>query len=98
MKADGEDLLYITVQVADKDGNIVPTDSREVKFTAKGAGRFRATANGDPTSVRLFHLPEMDLFSGAATAIVQAADKPGTLTFEARAKGVRPARLVIPVE
>lgn len=98
MKADGEDLLYITVQVADKDGNIVPTDSREVKFTAKGAGRFRATANGDPTSVRLFHLPEMDLFSGAATAIVQAADKPGTLTFEARAKGVRPARLVIPVK
>lgn len=98
MKADGEDLLYITVQVADKDGNIVPTDSREVKFTAKGVGRFRATANGDPTSVRLFHLPEMDLFSGAATAIVQAADKPGTLTFEARAKGVRPARLVIPVE
>lgn len=98
MKADGEDLLYITVQVADKDGNIVPTDSREVKFTAKGAGRFRATANGDPTSVRLFLLPEMDLFSGAATAIVQAADKPGTLTFEARAKGVRPARLVIPVE
>lgn len=98
MKADGEDLLYITVQVADKDGNIVPADSREVKFTAKGAGRFRATANGDPTSVRLFHLPEMDLFSGAATAIVQAADKPGTLTFEARAKGVRPARLVIPVE
>lgn len=98
VKADGEELVYITVQVADKDGNIVPTDSREVKFSTKGAGKFRATANGDPTSLRLFHLPEMDLFSGAATAIVQAADKPGTLTFEAKAKGVKPARLSIEVK
>lgn len=28
LAADGEDLLYVTVQVADKDGNIVPTDER----------------------------------------------------------------------
>ncbi|MDE6144495.1 MAG: DUF4982 domain-containing protein, partial [Muribaculaceae bacterium] len=97
MSADGEDLIYITVQVADKDGNIVPTDERAVKFTTKGAGKFRATANGDPTSLRLFHLPEMDLFSGAATAIVQASDKPGQVTFTATAKGVKPASITIPV-
>lgn len=98
LNADGEDLVYITVQVADKDGNIVPTDERAVKFSAKGAGKFRATANGDPTSLRLFHLPEMDLFSGAATAIVQAADKPGSVTFTATAKGVKPATVTIPVK
>lgn len=98
LSADGEDLIYITVQVADKEGNIVPTDERAVKFSAKGAGKFRAAANGDPTSLRLFHLPETDLFSGAATAIVQAADKPGTLSFTATAKGVKPATLTIPVK
>jgi len=96
--ADGEDLVYITVQVADKDGNIVPTDERVVKFSTKGAGKFRATANGDPTCLRPFHLPEMDLFSGAATAIVQAGDKPGTVTFTATAKGLKPATITIPVE
>ena len=98
MDADGEDLVYITVQVADKEGNIVPADSREVRFSAKGAGRFRATANGDPTSLRPFQEPKMDLFSGAATAIVQASDRPGTLTFEAKAKGVKPARINIEVK
>ena len=98
MDADGEDLVYITVQVADKEGNIVPADSREVSFSAKGAGRFRATANGDPTSLRPFQEPKMDLFSGAATAIVQASDRPGTLTFEAKAKGVKPARINIEVK
>lgn len=95
---DGEDLAYITVRVADEDGNIVPDDSRTVKFTVKGAGKFRATANGDPTSLRLFHLPEMDLFSGAATAIVQAGEKAGEIVLEAKAPGVKAARIVIPVK
>lgn len=98
LSADGEDLVYVTVQVADKDGNIVPTDSRAVKFTTKGAGAFRATANGDPTSLRSFQLPEMDLFSGAATAIVQAGKTPGVITFEAKAKGVKPAKIEIEVK
>ena len=98
MNGNGEDLVYVTVQVADKDGNIVPTDSREVKFSVKGDGKFRATANGDPTSLRQFHLPVMDLFSGAATAIVQAGYRPGTVTLEARAKGVKPAKITIAVE
>ena len=98
LSSDGEDLVYITVQVADKDGNIVPTDTRAVKFSAKGAGKFRATANGDPTSLRLFHLPEMDLFAGAATAIVQAGEQPGQVVFEAKAKGVKPAKLELNVK
>ncbi len=89
LDADGEDLVYITVRAVDKDGNFVPTDSREVKFTVKGAGRFRAAANGDPKSLRLFHEPVTDLFSGAATAIVQAGDRPGEIFFEAKAKGLR---------
>lgn len=97
ISADGEDLAYITVTVADKDGNPVPVDEREVRFSVKGAGKFRAAANGDPTSLRLFHLPVMDLFSGAATAIVQAGDTPGTVVLEAKAKGVKGARISIPV-
>ncbi len=98
LSADGEDLAYITVQVADKEGNIVPDDDRAVKFDVKGAGSFRATANGDPTSLRLFHLPEMDLFSGAATAILQAGEKPGEMTLVVTAEGVEPASITIPVK
>lgn len=98
LTADGEDLAYITVRVADKDGNIVPDDSREVKFSVTGAGEFRATANGDPTSLRLFHKPEMDLFSGAATAIVQSGETPGNVTLKVTAKGVKPASITLPVK
>ena len=98
LSADGEDLVYITVQVADKDGNIVPTDTRKVSFRVKGAGAFEATANGDPTSLRSFQNPEMDLFSGAATAILRSGKTAGQLTFTVSASGVRPATLNIPVK
>ena len=97
LNAGEEDLLYVTVQVADKDGNLVPTDEREVRFNVSGAGSFKATANGDPTSLRSFQEPVMDLFSGAATAIVEAGEVPGTITFTASAKGVKPATITIPV-
>lgn len=98
LKDNGEDLAYVTVQVVDKAGNIVPNDAREVKFQVTGDGKFRATANGDPTSLRQFHKPVMDLFSGACTAIVQSGDKPGEVTLKVIAKGLRSATLTIPVK
>lgn len=97
LKADGDDLVYITVQVADKDGNIVPTDSRLVRFAVDGAGTFEATANGDPTCLLPFRNPKMKLFSGAATAIVRSASSPGELHFTASARGLRPATLTLSV-
>lgn len=96
--ADGDDLAYITVQVADKDGNIIPDDNRKVKFKVSGAGTFEATANGDPTCLMPFQNPEMELFSGAATAIVRSAAKEGDIQFTASANGVKPATLSLKVK
>ena len=98
LSANGDDLLYVTVQIADKDGNIVPDETRRVKYTVSGAGKFEATANGDPTGLLPFQNPEMDLFSGAATAIVRSGEQPGNVTLKVTAKGVKPATLTIPVK
>lgn len=98
LTANGEDLSYITIQVADKDGNIIPTDNRRVKFKVSGAGTFEATANGDPTSLLPFQNREMDLFSGAATAIVRSSNSEGILIFTASAPGVKPVTTTIEVK
>lgn len=98
LTADGKDLAYITVSVVDKDGNLCPDDGRLVKFTIKGTGKYRASANGDATCLDLFHLPEMHAFSGQLTAIVQAGENPGTLLFEAKAKGLKSATVEIKVK
>lgn len=95
LAADGKDLAYITVRVVDKDGNLCPSDNRLVSFSVKGAGRYRAAANGDATSLDLFHLPKMPAFSGQLTAIVQSTEQSGEIVFEARAKGLRTGKIVL---
>lgn len=96
--ADGDELVYFTVTAVDKNGNPVPDAANMVKFTVEGAGTFEATANGDPTCVLPFQNKEMKLFSGAATAIARSAKTPGTLTFKASAKGLKPAGASVSVK
>lgn len=97
LTADGKDLAYITVRVVDKDGNLCPADNRLVTFSVKGAGTYRAAANGDATCLDLFHLPRMHAFSGQLTAIVQSGLQEGDLIFEAKAKGLRTGKLILKV-
>ncbi|MCQ2197371.1 MAG: DUF4982 domain-containing protein [Bacteroidaceae bacterium] len=98
LKADGEDLAYVTVSVVDKDGNPCPTATNLVNFKVKGAGTFRAAANGDATCLDLFHLPQHHLFAGQCTAIVQSGKAAGNVTLEASAKGLKTAKLTLKVE
>lgn len=98
LKADGKDLAYVTVRVVDKEGNLCPTDGRRLNFRVKGAGSYRASANGDPTCLDLFHLPQMHAFNGMLTVIVQAGETAGNLELQVSAKGLKTARLVLPVQ
>ena len=97
LTADGEDLAYVTVSVVDRNGNPCPDDDRLVKFNVDGQGTYRAGANGDATSLDLFHLPQMHLFKGRLTAIVQSSDNPGTVTLTAKAPGLKSATISLPV-
>jgi beta-galactosidase len=95
ISADGKDLSFITVSVVDRNGNLCPNVSELVKFNVKGAGSYRAGANGDPSSLDLFHLPQMHLFNGKLVAIVESSETPGTITLEANAKGLRKGSIKI---
>ena len=93
LTADGKDLLYVTVRIVDRDGNLCPLDTRKVRFEVSGAGQFRAVANGDPTCLESFQSPEMSAFSGMLTVIVQSDRTPGPITLTAKAKGLKKAVL-----
>ena len=97
MKADGKDLCYLTVRVVDKDGNICPDAANLLKFSVDGAASYRASANGDPTCLDLFHLPQMHAFHGALTVILQAGETPGDAVLKVSGKGLRSATAHIQV-
>ena len=98
LKADGEDLCYLNVSLTDKDGNPVPADSRLVQVKVSGAGSFKAIANGDPTCLESFQEPQMHLFSGQLTVLVQSGSEPGDITVEVSGKGVKKAVVKIKTE
>lgn len=78
LKADGNDLAFITVSLVDKDGNFCPTTSDNLTFEVSGEGEFVAACNGDATSLQPFTEPEMKLFSGKLVVIVRSTKKAGT--------------------
>lgn len=93
--ADGRDLSFVTVKVVDKDGNLCPNVQDLVKFKVKGKGWYRAGANGNPASLDLFHVPQMHLFNGMMTAVVQSTDEAGEITLEATMRGVKKGKITI---
>ena len=89
IKADGKDLCFVTIEAIDEKGNICPNVNELVEFAVKGAGTYRAAANGDATCIDLFHLPKMHLFNGKLVVIVQAAEKAGKISLKANSKKLK---------
>jgi beta-galactosidase len=92
INADGKDLSFVTVTVADKHDRLVPRSMNRIRFEIEGPGEIVATDNGDPTSFESFQSPERNAFNGLALVIVRAkAGQPGTITLRAHADGLKDA-------
>ena len=98
LKADGEDLAFITVSLTDAKGTLIPDADDPLTFEVTGAGRFEAACNGDATSLESFKLPTMRLFSGQLVVVVRSGKESGMLTLKVTDKNrklVKSVRLVI---
>ena len=89
IRGDGLDLSYITVTVADQDGQLVPRSKNALKFTVSGPGEIVATDNGDATSFESFQSPERQAYNGLALVIVRAKKgASGAITVRAESAGL----------
>jgi beta-galactosidase len=93
--ADGKDLAYVTVKVVDKAGNFCPDAANDLDFSVTGEGKFKVVANGDPTSLELFHLPHMKVFKGMLVVTVQSAEKSGKISLTVKSKGLQTGSIAI---
>ena len=85
-KADGEDLIYVRVSVADKKGIPVPTCQDDLTFSVSGEARFEAVCNGDATSLQSFKQPRMKLFNGELVVILRPTKTAGKATLVVKDK------------
>jgi beta-galactosidase len=96
--ADGNDLIYITVRIEDKNKLLVPRSNNQLNFSIEGPGRIVATDNGDATSHESFQAKSKKAFNGLCLVIV-AAEKgaTGSFTVKAESKGLKAAAVKVAI-
>jgi beta-galactosidase len=96
LHADGQDLSFITVAIADQAGLMVPRAKNRVSFEVSGPGEIVATDNGDATSLESFQSKDRNAYNGLALVIVRT--KPGlagTITLRAKSEGLTAAEVTL---
>ena len=95
LKADGEDMTFITVNILDKDGILVPDADNSIQVGVTGAADFKGICNGDATSTEVFSKPTMKTFHGQLVIGIQSNGKQGDATIKVTGKGLKPATLTV---
>jgi beta-galactosidase len=92
IRADGEDLAFVTVRIEDASGTLVPDADNLVRFSVQGAGRVAGVDNGDPASLESFQARERKAFSGLALLIVRSnRGVSGSIRIQATSDGLTAA-------
>lgn len=94
IKGDSNDLSFVTVTIADKDGLLVPRSKNRIRFEISGPGEIVAVDNGDATSLESFQSKERNAYNGLCLVIIRAR-QPGSIRLKAKADGLAGAELLL---
>jgi beta-galactosidase len=96
LRANGEDLAFLSVRVEDKDGNLCPLADNLVEFKVEGAGRVAGVDNGNPATVESFQANERRAFGGLCLLIVRPKrGEAGPIRVVSTSEGLQSAETVL---
>ena len=98
IKANGEDLSYLTVNVTDENGNLVPNAENKVTFEVSGDGELAGVDNGRPIDHQSYRDDNRKAFSGQLVGIVRSTKSAGTITVKVKADGMEEQTVTIKTE
>ncbi|WP_300724629.1 sugar-binding domain-containing protein [uncultured Bacteroides sp.] len=87
LKADGQDLSHISVQLYDEDGKPVQTDDKMLEVSVEGDGKFLGIDNGDLRRKGSFAGNTLKTYFGKALIVVQSLRQKGTMTVKVKMEG-----------
>ena len=92
--ADGE-LCFVTVEVVDAQGRVVPTADTRLTFAVSGAGTLLAVGNADIKDEDPFFDSAHCVWHGRALAVVRRDGKKDKAVLSVSAKGLPTSRLTL---
>lgn len=93
--ADRDDLAYITIELVDKEGRVVPDADQKITLNVTGNGILRGSGNASPTDMESFRSLSPATFRGKAMAILQPDGTAGEITLKVSAEGMNEASITI---
>lgn len=98
IRADGNDLCYVTVQVTDENGNLVPDADNRVSFKVEGDGELVGVDNGWTTDHDSYQSSNRRAFNGKLVAIVRSTREAGEFTLTASSAGLEGSSVTVSTE
>jgi beta-galactosidase len=97
IRRDRNELAYVTLEVTDQAGDLVPDATIPVTFGIAGAGELVAVGTANPKDVQSFRQPRTRTFHGKCLAIVRPTGSAGSVTVRAQADGLTSASVTVRV-
>jgi beta-galactosidase len=88
LRADGQDLSFVTVETLDSEGRFQPNAGQEVQFAISGPGAIAAVGNGDGKDGASYQGDRRKLFQGRALVVVRTSKQTGPIQLTASAPGL----------
>ncbi|NDW11400.1 glycoside hydrolase family 2 protein [Bacteroides sp. 214] len=95
LKADGQDLSYVLIELIDEQGNVLLNTDRKIEIECNGNGTIIASGNASPTDMESFGSSRPMLFKGRAMAIIRAGKETGTIEVRAAAEGMKETKVTL---
>jgi beta-galactosidase len=96
--ADGQDLAFVNVELADENGIVVPISGVSLSATVTGAASIAGFGSADPKPADSFVNGLSHTHDGRALAVVRAGYQPGDVTLSVTSDGFGAASVPIAVE
>lgn len=98
IKADGNDLSFVTVDITDAKGIFTPKANNEISFSLEGNGKIVGVCSGDPVSHESYKGTKHTALNGKCLVIIQAGNKAEKLELTANANGLKSSTILITVK
>ncbi|MFV0521748.1 MAG: sugar-binding domain-containing protein [Mangrovibacterium sp.] len=95
IKADGQDLSYITIELFDKNGTHQPNADNLLQFKLEGEGEIVGVDNANMQDLMPYKGTERKAWKGRALVIVKSTQKAGSIKLTVSSEGLPDAGIVI---
>jgi beta-galactosidase len=95
VRADRNDLVYVTVEVLDAKGNLVPDAVVPVTFALSGAAELAGIGSANPKDAASFRAPRRKTYHGRCLAVLRPTGASGKISLRAESEGLAPATVAV---